>query len=89
MSSGFQCFNVKSAAFAAEIPIIGHGFAYHVATTTRLKRSGARIFEVPIRFQARRLGQYKLSFAMVAEAIVIGVSLAVESRTRQAVFRVC
>ncbi len=58
--SGFRCFNVKSAAFATNMPAIRRGFIYHVATATRLNRLVANIVEVPIRFQDRLAGESKL-----------------------------
>lgn len=47
MSTGFQCFNEKFAAFAPEIPIIGHGFAYHVAPTHRADKIRRQDFRSP------------------------------------------
>ena len=45
------------------------GYAFQVELTYRAIEAGFRVVEVPIRFRDRRVGDSKMSRAIVAEAI--------------------
>jgi dolichol-phosphate mannosyltransferase len=49
--------------------------------TFRASRAGARIREVPITFQDRRVGQSKMSRRIIVEAFVVVVQLRLEELT--------
>ena len=46
--------------------------------TWRAKLAGARIREIPITFQDRRVGSSKMSRRIIVEALVVVVSLRIE-----------
>ena len=49
--------------------ISSRGYMFQIETTYRTRRAGFRVREIPIRFTDRRVGQSKMSKAIVLEAI--------------------
>ena len=52
--------------------ISSRGYAFQVETTYRAIRAGFRVVEVPITFRDRRVGESKMSGAIVLEAALQG-----------------
>ncbi len=68
LTGGFKCFR-REVVERIDIGTLGAlGYAFQVETTYRAARSGFRIIEVPIFFHDRRVGESKMSKAIVAEA---------------------
>jgi len=69
LTGGFKCFrrevleNVDLGALSAR------GYAFQIETTYRVIRAGFRVLEVPIEFVDRRVGESKMTGAIVAEAM--------------------
>ena len=61
------------------------GYAFQIETTFRARLAGARIVEVPITFEERRVGQSKMSMNIFMEAflLVIGLRLTTLGRRRR------
>lgn len=68
LTGGFKVFRrqVLEAIHPETIPSLG--YAFQVETTYRAIRAGFRVVEVPIVFRDRRVGQSKMSGAIVFEA---------------------
>ena len=69
LTGGFKCFrrevleNVDLGALSAR------GYAFQIETTYRVIRAGFGVLEVPIEFVDRRVGESKMTGAIVAEAM--------------------
>jgi dolichol-phosphate mannosyltransferase len=61
------------------------GYAFQIETTFQARLAGARILEVPITFEERRVGQSKMSMNIFMEAflLVIGLRLTTLGRRRR------
>ena len=68
LTGGFKAFrrSVLEAIQLETIPSLGYSF--QVETTYRALRAGFRVVEVPIMFRDRRVGESKMSGAIVIEA---------------------
>jgi dolichol-phosphate mannosyltransferase len=51
------------------------GYVFQIEMTHRASRAGARISEVPITFQDRRIGRSKMSRRIIVEALIVVVRL--------------
>lgn len=68
LTGGFKCFR-REVLEAIDLDTVGSlGYAFQVELTYRAVRAGFRVTEVPIRFHDRRVGESKMSKAIVAEA---------------------
>jgi dolichol-phosphate mannosyltransferase len=68
LTGGFKVFR-RAVLEAIELETIpSQGYAFQVETTYRTIRAGFRVVEVPIVFRDRRVGDSKMSAAIVAEA---------------------
>ena len=75
LTGGFKAWR---AATLDAIPFDGvhaGGYVFQIEMTYRASRLGARVVEVPITFQDRRVGQSKMSRRIIAEALVVVVTL--------------
>jgi dolichol-phosphate mannosyltransferase len=66
------------ATTLAAIPFDGvhaGGYVFQIEMTHRASRAGARVAEVPITFQDRRVGRSKMSRRIIVEALVVVVQL--------------
>ena len=71
-------FKLWRASTLAEIPLDGvhaGGYVFQIEMTQRATRAGARIVELPITFQDRRVGRSKMSRRIIIEALVVVVRL--------------
>ncbi|MEO8272531.1 MAG: polyprenol monophosphomannose synthase [Chloroflexota bacterium] len=75
LTGGFKAWH---AATLAEIPFDGihaGGYVFQIEMTYRASRAGARVREVPITFQDRRVGKSKMSRRIIVEALLVVVRL--------------
>ncbi len=71
LTSGFKCFR-RSALEALDLAgIDANGYGFQIEVTYRCYRQGLRIVETPIIFVDRRVGQSKMSQAIVLEAMLM------------------
>jgi dolichol-phosphate mannosyltransferase len=69
LTAGFKCFR-REVLEAIDLDTVqSKGYAFQVELTYRAIRHGFRVVEVPIVFRDRRVGDSKMSRAIVAEAI--------------------
>jgi dolichol-phosphate mannosyltransferase len=69
LTGGFKCFR-HTALEAIDLDALSaRGYAFQIETTYRVIRAGLRVTEVPIRFADRRVGESKMTRAIVAEAM--------------------
>ena len=69
LTGGYKCFRRQALETITLEEIHSGGYAFQIEMTYRALRSGFRVVEVPIRFVDRRVGQSKMSKAIVAEAL--------------------
>lgn len=68
LTGGFKCYR-REVLEAIRLDSVGAlGYAFQVETTYRAALAGFRVVEVPITFSDRRVGDSKMSRAIVAEA---------------------
>jgi dolichol-phosphate mannosyltransferase len=69
LTGGFKCFR-RETLEAIDLDVLSaRGYAFQIETTYRVLRAGMRVREIPIRFSERRVGDSKMSRAIVLEAI--------------------
>jgi dolichol-phosphate mannosyltransferase len=78
LTGGFKAWRGTTLAAIPFDGIHAGGYVFQIETTFRASRAGARIREVPITFQDRRVGQSKMSRRIVVEAFVVVVQLRFE-----------
>jgi dolichol-phosphate mannosyltransferase len=75
LTGGFKAWR---AATLGGIPFDGvhaGGYVFQIEMTHRASRAGARVTEVPITFQDRRVGRSKMSRKIILEALVVVLRL--------------
>jgi dolichol-phosphate mannosyltransferase len=84
LTGGFKCFR-REVLEAIDLDTVGAlGYAFQVELTYRAIRAGFRVVEVPIRFHDRRVGESKMSKAIVAEAAWRVPLMRIRARSRAA-----
>ena len=68
LTGGFKCFRSEVLESIRLETVSALGYAFQIETTYRAVRAGFRVVEVPIVFSDRRVGESKMSRAIVAEA---------------------
>jgi dolichol-phosphate mannosyltransferase len=68
LTGGFKCIRREVLEAIRIDTLTALGYAFQVETTYRAARAGFRVAEVPIVFRDRRIGESKMSRAIVAEA---------------------
>jgi dolichol-phosphate mannosyltransferase len=68
LTSGFKCWRAGALRAVDPGSVRSQGYAFQVEMTYRAIRAGLRVVEVPITFRDRRVGQSKMSRAIVLEA---------------------
>jgi dolichol-phosphate mannosyltransferase len=69
LTGGFKCFR-REVLERIDLPTVtSAGYAFQIELTYRALRAGFRVVEVPIVFADRRVGQSKMSRAIVLEAL--------------------
>ena len=69
MTAGFVCYRREALERLDLAAIKSNGYSFQIEMKYRAHRAGLRIVEVPIVFEDRRVGQSKMSRAIVAEAL--------------------
>jgi dolichol-phosphate mannosyltransferase len=68
---GFKCFRAEVLR-AIDLPTVeSTGYGFQIELTYRAIKKGFRVVEVPIVFEDRRVGQSKMSRAIVLEALAM------------------
>lgn len=70
MTTGYKAFTRRALEEIALGSVTSNGYAFQIETTFRAQRRGLRLVEVPIWFVDRRVGQSKMTYREVAEAVV-------------------
>jgi dolichol-phosphate mannosyltransferase len=68
LTGGFKCFRREVLESIRIDTVSALGYAFQIETTYRAARAGFAVTEVPIVFSDRRVGESKMSRAIVAEA---------------------
>jgi dolichol-phosphate mannosyltransferase len=82
LTGGFKCFRRQVLQELDLDSMRAHGYAFQVETTYRALHAGFRVAEVPITFRDRRVGESKMSKAILAEAIWRVPAMRLQSRRR-------
>jgi dolichol-phosphate mannosyltransferase len=82
LTGGFKCFRRQVLQQLDLDSMRAHGYAFQVETTYRVLQEGFRVAEVPITFRDRRVGESKMSKAILAEAIWRVPAMRLQSRRR-------
>ncbi len=69
LTGGFKCFRREVLERIDLRSVTSAGYAFQIELTYRALRAGFRVVEVPIVFADRRVGQSKMSRAIVLEAL--------------------
>ena len=69
LTGGCKCFRRETLEAIDLDALSARGYAFQIETTYRVIRAGLRVKEVPIRFTDRRVGESKMTRAIVAEAM--------------------
>ncbi len=70
LTGGFKCFRREVLETIALDDVDTRGYGFQIELTYRTLRSGFRVVELPITFVDRRVGQSKMSSAIVIEAML-------------------
>jgi dolichol-phosphate mannosyltransferase len=81
LTGGFKAWRATTLAAIPFDGIHAGGYVFQIETTFRASRAGARIREVPITFQDRRVGLSKMSRRIIVEAFIVVVQLRIEELT--------
>jgi dolichol-phosphate mannosyltransferase len=82
LTGGFKCFRRQVLQELDLDSMRAHGYAFQVETTYRALQAGFRVAEVPITFRDRRVGESKMSKAILAEAVWRVPAMRLQSRRR-------
>jgi dolichol-phosphate mannosyltransferase len=69
MTGGFNIWKSQVLKAIQLDSLLSDGYAFQIEMKYRAAKAGFRLVEVPIRFEDRRAGQSKISFAILLEAI--------------------
>jgi dolichol-phosphate mannosyltransferase len=75
LTGGFKAWNAQVLRDLDLDDMHAGGYGFQVETTFRARLAGARIVEVPITFEERRLGKSKMSMNIFLEAFVMVVQV--------------
>ena len=78
LTGGFKAWHADTLAAVPFEGVHAGGYVFQIEMTFRASRAGARIREIPITFQDRRVGHSKMSRRIVVEALVVVVQLRAE-----------
>ncbi|MBI3968661.1 MAG: polyprenol monophosphomannose synthase [Chloroflexi bacterium] len=71
LTGGFKCFRREALAVLDLESVQSNGYSFQIEVTYRLAQLGFRITEIPIKFVERREGVSKMSWRIVAEAMLV------------------
>lgn len=70
-TSGFRAYHANALRLLDTSHFHADGYGFQIETAYRISRAGGRIVEVPISFADRAVGESKMSWRIVAEALVL------------------
>jgi dolichol-phosphate mannosyltransferase len=70
VTAGFKCYRRAVLETIALDRVTAKGYGFQIETTYRTLRAGFRVVELPITFTDRRVGESKMSGAIVVEAML-------------------
>ncbi len=70
-TSGFRAYHANALRLLDTSAFRADGYGFQIETAYRVSRAGGRIVEVPISFADRSVGESKMSWRIVAEALVL------------------
>jgi dolichol-phosphate mannosyltransferase len=79
-TGGYRVYRMRALDRMDVRSASSHGFAFQVELCRRAQRVGCRIAEVPITFSERERGSSKMSFLIIAEALLRITAWAVQDR---------
>jgi dolichol-phosphate mannosyltransferase len=71
LTGGFKCFRRQVLESIDLASVHSTGYAFQIELTYRAIKKGFRVEEIPIVFEDRRVGQSKMSRAIVLEALAV------------------
>lgn len=83
LTGGFKAWRATTLAGIAFDGIHAGGYVFQIEMTQRASQAGARVVEVPITFQDRRVGQSKMSRRIIVEALLVVVRLRIDGELRR------
>ena len=75
LTGGFKAWRGETLSAIPFEGVHAGGYVFQIEMTYRASRAGARIREVPITFQDRRVGRSKMSRRIIVEALLVVVRL--------------
>jgi dolichol-phosphate mannosyltransferase len=75
LTGGFKAWRASTLAAIPFDGVHAGGYVFQIEMTHRASRAGARITEVPITFQDRRVGRSKMSRRIIIEALLVVIRL--------------
>ncbi len=87
-TAGFRAYRVSLLNRIAFAELCADGYGFQIEGSWRAVRSGARVVEVPIRFEERAAGESKMSKAIVIEALRLVTRWGVAERAHRVGVRV-
>ena len=75
LTGGFKAWRATTLASIPFDGVHAGGYVFQIEMTYRASRHGARVHEVPITFQDRRVGHSKMSRRIIVEALLVVVRL--------------
>ena len=75
LTGGFKAWRAETLGAIPFDGVHAGGYVFQIEMTHRASRAGARIREVPITFQDRRVGRSKMSRRIIFEALIVVLRL--------------
>lgn len=75
LTGGFKAWRASTLEAIPFDGVHAGGYVFQIEMTHRASRAGARIAEVPITFQDRRVGRSKMSRRIIVEALLVVIRL--------------
>jgi glycosyltransferase involved in cell wall biosynthesis len=79
-TSGFRAYHANTLQLLDTSAFRADGYGFQIETAYRISRAGGRIVEVPISFADRAVGESKMSWRIVVEALLLVTWWAVRDR---------
>ena len=83
LTGGFKAWRAPVLRQIESEKLHAGGYAFQIETTFRARLAGARVVEVPITFEERRVGTSKMSMNIFAEAFLLVMALRLSTLFRR------
>ena len=87
-TGGFRAYRVEALRQAAVRSAPARGYGFQIGMLRRLIESGAAVTEVPFLFTDRTIGESKMSWRIIVEALLLVFWWGTQTRTRNAANRI-